>query len=417
MTQAMNLQTGRHPDLKVQMQTNEGDGVQPKSARALQLASGRELSKSAVFYLLHSAGWIVAAVILVASDFAKKGLWPAVMEDLSWITCGWLLTLGFRQIYRRARLRRRSYAAYGLLCLLLSVPGGALWYSATEALLRMCYLGVSHFAVLWPSFAAAAQMDAAYPWVIPLQYLPFFASILFTWSSLYFGINAMLDLETERANVAHALKLADKARLRALQSNLNPHFLFNALNGISALVRDNDMPTASAMTDALSDFLRSTLHRLNSPEIHVADELQLIEQYLLIQRLRFGDRLRCSVVVDPRALGALIPTLILQPLVENAVLHGILPREEGGSLWVSVRKEAKMLVVSVEDDGAGAKHALTDGLGLGNSRDRLTALYGNSAQLAAGPRAAGAGFAVVIRIPYRRGAELFPLDTTEPQSA
>jgi two-component sensor histidine kinase len=389
----------------------DGHIESPTQAKALRLASGRELSKATLFYLLHTGGWLTIGVVFAASDVAKKGLWPALLEDLSWTVCGWLLTLVFRQIYRRARLSHRSYAEYGALCLLLSLPAGALWYSATEVLLRLGYLAASHFSSLWPVFAPAAQLDATYPWWIKVQYVPFFSTFLFTWSTLYFGINAMLDLETERANVAYALKLADAARLRALQSNLNPHFLFNTLNGIAALVRDNDMPTASAMTDALSEFLRSTLQRVNSPEIRVAEELQLIEQYLLIQRLRFGDRLRCVVAADPAALTALIPTLILQPLVENAVLHGVLPREEGGSLWVSVRRKAEALVVSVEDDGVGAKHGSADGLGLRNSRDRLTALYGIGAQLTAGPRAQGGGFAVVIRLPYRCGPEMpVPID-------
>jgi two-component system LytT family sensor kinase len=382
----------------------ERDGEQAKTATPVLLASGRELSKSTLFYLLHSAGWIALGVVSIASDFAKKGLWAAILEDLSWAACGWALTLGFRPVYQRARLNSRSYAAYGLLCLLLSVPGGALWYSSTEALLRLGYLALSHFPSLWPLFVAAARADALYPWWIPFAYWLFFSSFLFTWSSLYFGINAMLDLETERANVARALKLADTARLRALQSNLNPHFLFNALNGIATLIRERDVTTASAMVDALGDLLRSTLQRLNSPEIQVAEELQLIEQYLRIQRFRFGDRLRSIVTTDPDALDALIPTLILQPLVENAVRHGILPREDGGSLWVSIHRHVQTLVVSVEDDGPGLTHGVVNpaGIGLANSKDRLAALYGSAAQLTIGRRTEGEGFAVVIRMPFRR---------------
>jgi sensor histidine kinase YesM len=158
------------------------------------------------------------------------------------------------------------------------------------------------------------------------------------------------------------------------------------------------------MVDALSDLLRSTLQRLNSPEIQVAEELQLIEQYLRIQRFRFGDRLRSIVAADRDALDALIPTLILQPLVENAVRHGILPREDGGSLWVSIHRDVQTLVVSVEDDGPGVTDGLinTIGMGLVNSRDRLAALYGSTAQLTVGTRTEGGGFAVVMRMPFRR---------------
>jgi two-component system, LytTR family, sensor kinase len=404
--------------INVQMSSIEPDDERPRTAKSLQLISGRELSKSKLFYLLHTAGWVVIAVISGASDFSKKGLWPAIMEDVLWAACGWVLTLGFRPIYRRARLKHRSYAVYGLFCLLLSVPGGALWYSSSEALIRLGYYIAGHFAGVWPMFAAAAKTDAAYPWWIDYSYWLFFSSFLFTWSSLYFGINAMLDLETEKANVARALKLADTAHLRALQSNLNPHFLFNALNGIATLVREGDVTAASAMIDALSVLLRSTLQRVNTAEIRVSEELQLIEQYLRIQRFRFGERLRSTVITEPEALDALIPTLILQPLVENAVRHGVLPREDGGSLWISIRKVAETLVVSVEDDGPGLKQGVINavGLGLENSRDRLAALYGTTAQLEAGPRIEG-GFAVIIRMPFRRAAAPSATDSSAALTA
>jgi two-component system, LytTR family, sensor kinase len=382
----------------------ERDGEQPKPAKPFFLASGRELSKSTVFYLLHFAGWIVLGALSFATDLATKGPWAAAMENLAWVTIGSALTLGLRRVYRWFRSTARSYGAYGLICLLLSITGAPVWYVVSKVLTGLGYLVFGHSPNLPPLFVAAAHADAVASWWIPISYWIFFTIILFTWSSLYFGINATLDLEIERANVARALKLADSARLRALQSNLNPHFLFNALNGIATLIRERDVTAASAMVDELSVFLRSTLQRLNSPEIQVAEELQLIEQYLRIQRFRFGDRLRSIVVADPDALDALIPTLILQPLVENAVRHGVLPREDGGSLWVSIHKDVQTLVVSVEDDGPGLNHSLVNavGVGLANSKDRLSALYGSTAQLTVGSRTVGGGFAVVIRMPFRR---------------
>jgi LytS/YehU family sensor histidine kinase len=222
----------------------------------------------------------------------------------------------------------------------------------------------------------------------------------------------MLDLEAERANVVNALKLADTARLRALQSNLNPHFLFNALNGIATLVRERDSVTAAAMVDALSAFLRSTLQRLDTPELRVAEEIELIEQYLRIQRYRFGTRLHAVVEVKPEVLDTLIPTLILQPLVENAVHHGVLPRDAGGSLWVSVHRELAVLIVSVEDDGPGLSGGTLNafGMGLQNSSDRLNALYGAAASLTIGSGTNGIGCAVIIRLPFRLAPVRQPRD-------
>jgi signal transduction histidine kinase len=367
------------------------------------LASGRELPKVTLFYLLQAAGWITFGAMGAAANFHQVGLIPAVLENILWISCGSVLTLWLRRFYRSIRLRSRSNAWYGLVCLCSSAFIAPVWFLVTEALIRLCYYRLSHYPNLWPIFAAAAKADAAAPWLIRMDYWLWYAIVLFTWSSLYFGINAMLDLETERANVSRALKFAETARLRALQSNLSPHFLFNTLNGVATLIREKDVAAASAMVDSLSGFLRTMLQRLNSPEIQVTEELQLIDQYLQIQRFRFGERLRTLVQADPGAFGALIPTLILQPLVENAILHGLLPRVDGGSLWISIHKVGQELILSVEDDGPGIPKGHTNpaGVGLENSIDRLAALYGTAAQLTVGARSGGGGCAVVIRMPFR----------------
>src|ERR1700735_880118 len=140
------------------------------------------------------------------------------------------------------------------------------------------------------------------------------------------------------------------------------------------------------------------------PELRLAEEIELIEQYLRIQRYRFGTRLHAAVEAKREALGALIPTLILQPLVENAVRYSVLPRDAGGSLWVSVRKEFAVLVVSVEDDGPGLDGGTLNafGMALQNSSERLNALYGAAASLTIGSRTDGTGCAVVIRLPFRQ---------------
>jgi LytS/YehU family sensor histidine kinase len=214
----------------------------------------------------------------------------------------------------------------------------------------------------------------------------------------------MLDLETERARSVRALKLAESARLRALQSQLNPHFLFNALNGIATLVREGERTRAGDMVDTLGDFLRSTLQKLDTPEIPVSEELAFVEQYLRIQRLRFGSYFRSSVDADPETYDALVPTLILQPLVENAVRHGVLARAQGGELTVSIRRREEVLVISVEDDGPGLGDggAHPYGVGLKNSAERLAALYGDDAHMSVGPRPYGRGFAVVVFLPFRK---------------
>jgi two-component system, LytTR family, sensor kinase len=380
----------------------------------ITLGSGRKISKAALFNVLQTGGWSAAYVVCALAAAQRVGLWPSLLDSLLWAMCGFLVTLGVHHVYRRSRRLHRSYLVCGGIALALSVLLAPLWHFIEVVSVRAVLSAVLQVDSLRSVFAKDAVTFASEPLFFSFYLWPFYSVILFTWASLYFGINAMLDLESERANVLIALKLADTARLRTLQSNLNPHFLFNALNGIATLVRERDAVSAAAMIDALSSFLRTTLQRLDTPELSVAEEIELIEQYLRIQRYRFGTRLRAVVEAKRQALGALIPTLILQPLVENAVRYGVLPRDTGGSLWVSVRKELADLVVSVEDDGPGIKGGTLTafGLGLQNSSDRLNALYGAAASLTTGSRTDGTGFAVVIRLPFRLAAVGEPRDLT-----
>ena len=368
---------------------------------SITFGSGREVSKTSLFNVLQVGGWTAAyGVCALAGEQQAGGIWQTLLNTFVWATCGFLITSGLHQLYRRSRRRRHSYVVLAAMVLSASVLLGPLWYFMETISLRATLTAVMQLDSLRSTFSADAAKVARIS-LFSLYTWPFYSIILFTWGSLYFGVNAILELESERANVANALKLADTARLRALQSNLNPHFLFNALNGIATLVREKDSVTAVAMVDALSTFLRSTLQRLDTPELRVVEEIELIEQYLRIQRFRFGARLHAAVEVKQEALGALIPTLILQPLVENAVRYSVLPRDTGGSLWVSVRKELADLVVSVEDDGPGLNGVSAFGMGLQNSSDRLTALYGAAASLTIGSRTAGGGCAVVLKLPFR----------------
>jgi two-component system, LytTR family, sensor kinase len=374
--------------------------------RSIIFGSGREVSKSSLFKVLQAGGWTAAYVVCSLAAEVRFGLWAALFNTFIWAVCGCLVTLGTHRIYRRSRRLKHSYVVFAAVALTSSVLLAPLWYFMEQISLRAALSALLHVDVLRPVFAQDAVRTARDPLFFSIYLWPFYSIILFTWASLYFGVNAILELESERANVINAHKLADTARLRVLQSNLNPHFLFNALNGIATLVREQDTATAAAMVDALSSFLRSTLQRLDTPELRVAEEIELIQQYLRIQKYRFGSRLHAVVEAQHEALGALIPTLILQPLVENAVHYSVLPRDAGGSLWVSVRKEHAVLVVSVEDDGPGLNGGTLNafGMGLQNSSDRLNALYGDAATLTIGARTDGTGFAVVIRLPFRPAA-------------
>jgi hypothetical protein len=385
------------------------DGISINTDNRISLASGRTLSKATLFSVLQLGGWASFGTFVWAVNIADIGPLPSALEQLLWVGCGCALTLGFRWIFRRGCSAGWSYTPLIMLAATLSVVCGPLWYVVDLTLLRATISGPVQGLGLGVVFAREAGQVAAHPrWWPPIGHWVMFTTLLSTWCSLYFGINAMLDLEAERARSVRALKLADGARLRALQSQLNPHFLFNALNGIATLIREGDRAKAADTVDTLSDFLRLTLQTLDSPEIRVREELAFVELYLRIQRLRFGSSLQATVDADPATYDALVPTLILQPLVENAVRHGVLASARGGALVVSIRRRDEVLVMTVEDDGPGLgnKSAHPYGVGFKNSAERLAALYGHDAHMSVGARPNGQGFVVVVFLPYRKASSV-----------
>lgn len=192
----------------------------------------------------------------------------------------------------------------------------------------------------------------------------------------------------------------DQARLQALRQQLQPHFLFNTLNTITALVH-RDPPSAERMVNGLSELLRFSLGTAEEQEVRLDRELEVLRHYLDIQLVRFSDRLSVRFDVEVAAREAMVPSLLLQPLVENAIKHGITPRVAAGHLQITGRRRGAVLTLEVTDDGIGAAagSAVQDGVGLGNARARLTSMYGAAHRFEAGPRKEG-GFRVRIEIPF-----------------
>jgi hypothetical protein len=205
--------------------------------------------------------------------------------------------------------------------------------------------------------------------------------------------------ERERKAVELEARLAD-AKLDALRMQLHPHFLFNTLNAISTLVH-KDPHAADEMIANLSELLRATLDA-EGQEIPLRQELGLLERYLEIQQARFGDRLKIEKHVNASALDGLVPTLILQPLVENAIRHGIEPRTTPGLVVIEAQRKDGLLQLSVADNGAGMQKSTgkPPGIGLANTKARIEELYGSSASLILNSKS-GEGFSVQIEIPFR----------------
>lgn len=227
------------------------------------------------------------------------------------------------------------------------------------------------------------------------------------------------ELEAKSArHEAHAAELhaqLSDARLESLRRQLDPHFLFNTLHSVSALV-ERDPRGVRRMIGQLSELLRHSMDDASAPEIPLAQELALLERYVDIMRVRFGDELEVEMRVNPDALHALVPNMILQPLVENAIKHGVEQRAQGGRVEVEATLDGRSLVLHVRDNGEGVppRHwsmpgidtpvdvvsGARVGVGLRNTSSRLAQLYGSEYRLTLSPGATG-GATVEVRLPYR----------------
>ena len=305
--------------------------------------------------------------------------------------------------------------AYGLVCL------SALWVARAwpvgktpPATLARQLLGATVQASAW-------WVGLAAPWTALMSR---FGLLEVTRAELFIGYGALFVLglplygmslglhylmqafEASREAERRALEsqvAQREAEVRALRAQLNPHFLFNSLNSINALV-GSDPEGARRMCASLGDFLRRTLALSARDSVTVAEELALVDQYLAIERVRFGARLQVDRRLEPVTEGCLVPPLLLQPLVENAVKHGIADRLEGGTVTITTSTRDSRLLLEVEnqvDEGGGGRPGT--GLGLENVRRRLDALAGRQARL--DTRRENGHFRVTVTLPMRRPEE------------
>lgn len=231
------------------------------------------------------------------------------------------------------------------------------------------------------------------------------AVVLYSWlyglvAGVSYSVRAHQALRDHEVAAARAEAQAVQAQLRALRAQLNPHFLFNSLHSLSALVR-HDPAVAEQAIEHLGDMLRYALDENAAEDLPLADEWRFVQHYLALEQLRLGDRLRLSVDIEPDALDVNVPCFALQPLVENAVRHAVAPRPSGATVRISARLMDGALVIRVADDGPGADREATGratGLGLRALARRLEARYGGRAGFLINT-APGAGFAVTLSVP------------------
>lgn len=333
--------------------------------------------KGRIFWAMQIAGWFgfmllhFFSVSPLIGGRSPNSLGYSIVSSL----VGFLTTsLLMRPIFRFAR--RQGPVA------LLSIA----FVTTTAMAVAMAAVKLRAFAVFFGDDwikGRAEVFGTDHIFFILLPDLPVNLFLLMSWAGFYFGINYYLTLRNETERRLNAARLADQAQLKMLRYQLNPHFLFNTLNAISTLVLERDVKPANDMLTRLSAFLRYSLDSDPLQKTTLAEELRALQLYLDIEKTRFGDRLEIVTNVDPEAREALVPSLILQPAIENSIKYAIARMESGGRIAICAKKEGDMLRLAVEDNGPSApkdpEAVLTNskfGVGLINMRDRLAHLYG-----------------------------------------
>jgi signal transduction histidine kinase len=292
----------------------------------------------------------------------------------------------------------------------LDAPGW--WRSlAAHAVAAVAFSIVHVAAMIGVRAALAPQRWLAMPyasWAVSVQdtYLRNLDWALMTYSAIVGICYALAYNRESRARALRAAQLETRlaeARLKTLEAELHPHFLFNTLHAISTLVHTQP-ESADRMISRLSDLLRITFSSSRAACISLHEELEFLQKYLEIEQTRFQDRLTVDYAIDPDTLDAEVPRLILQPLVENAIKHGVAPRMGPGTIAISSRRDGDRLCLSVRDNGVGlsggSRAQLHGGVGLSNTRDRLECLYGVEHSL--NFVEATPGLTVEIGLPFRR---------------
>src|SRR5271156_1197085 len=246
------------------------------------------------------------------------------------------------------------------------------------------------------------------PWHALVTVLMWSFFILFIWCSLYFSIKQWQQSSMEKERLLRAESELREARLLALRYKLKPHFQFNSLNAVSTLVLDGNAPAATRMLAQIGDLLRTSLDSEVTAEVTLSQELAFTEGYLAIEQTRLGERLRIDMAVPFETRDALVPSMLLQPLVENAVRYGVAPLIEGG--WIAVKSalnadRLRIVIGNSGQRGEGEQKKNGNGIGLGNTAERLKTLYGANFEFSLGWPEAG-GCEVVLELPLRRTRNL-----------
>ena len=351
--------------------------------------------KNSAFWRLQLLGWGGAMVFRAMSSLANGQPLDFLVLILIATITGFSISLVLSVIFR-SLIGRRAIVTWG----------------ATGAVLAIA-VSISAFIDSWAISLYRPANEAGFAQLFfGVFYLDL--TLLGAWSALYYAINFYLQVEEQNDRLLRLESQATSAQLAMLRYQLNPHFLFNTLNSISTLVLLKQTVPANAMLSRLSSFLRYTLINEPAGRVTVEQEIETLKLYLEIERMRFEERLRTRFAIGDDTRDALLPSLLLQPLVENAIKYAVSAQESGAEITIRAERIADRLRISVEDTGPGlppdtdpedaigiahGSEAGSTGVGLANIRDRLSQAYGDaqSFEIRSRPQA---GFVVTLEIPF-----------------
>lgn len=344
-------------------------------------------NKNRAFWNLQSAGWAGALVLRGASVLANGQPVSFFVPILISAVTGYSISLLLSVIYRYV-IEKRPLVTWSTT--LLAVVIGSAVYAYIDAWVLQ-------------TIRQSAEETAFTSLLLGAMYID--TILLAAWSALYYAINYFVRAEEQADQMLRLEAQATSAQLTMLRYQLNPHFLFNTLNSISTLVLLKQTEQANAMLSRLSSFLRHTLINEAEAKVTLAQEVETLKLYLDIEKMRFEERLRTSFEIDPAAEKGMVPSLLLQPLVENAIKYAVTPKEDGADITVSAQLVGEKLRIIVSDTGPGLQpgqqdSSLSTGVGMANTRERLMQAYGEDQRFEHFVRASG-GFEVLIELPYQ----------------
>jgi two-component system, LytTR family, sensor kinase len=346
--------------------------------------------KNRAFWILQGGGWFAYLMLRALSGLANSMGVSFILSAMIVTATGFSLTLLMAAAYRRIIAMKPVFV--WTLTLIVLVGASAL-FSVLEV-----WAHATFYQPGWQpqgiEFLGAILLDF---------------SVLGAWTGLYYGINYYLLLDEQSERMVNVARQANSAQLEMLRYQLNPHFLFNTLNSISTLVLLKETERANAMLSRLASFLRYSLVGEREGLATVAQEAEALKLYLDIERTRFEDRLRTRFDIAPDVMDARLPSLLLQPIVENAIKYAVTPSETGADILIDARRIADRLVITIADTGPGLNAATAAAseaipgstqVGLANIRDRLAQAYGVDHRFELAENSPQ-GLIVLIDIPYQ----------------